>query len=134
MFAEGDFYIELQDHGLTEQRAIRNDLVRLADEIGVKLVATNDVHYINREDYIAQDILVRINTGKTINDATGMEMGNDQFYLKSYEEMMEIFSWCPEAVTNTIEVMEKCNVRIEKEDLYPPYKPDDGSTDRKSVV
>ena len=127
MFAEGDFYIELQDHGLPEQRAIRNDLVRLADEIGVKLVATNDVHYVNREDYVAQDILVRINTGKTVNDATGMEMGNDQFYLKSYEEMMEIFSWCPEAVTNTIEVMEKCNVRIEKEDLYPPYKPDDGS-------
>ena len=127
MFAEGDFYIELQDHGLPEQRAIRNDLVRLADEIGVKLVATNDVHYVNREDYIAQDILVRINTGKTINDATGMEMGNDQFYLKSYEEMMEIFSWCPEAVTNTVEVMEKCNVRIDKEDLYPPYKPDDGS-------
>ncbi len=127
MFDEGDFYIELQDHGLPEQRAIRGDLVRLADEIGVKLVATNDVHYVNREDYIAQDILVRINTGKTINDATGMEMGNDQFYLKSYEEMMEIFSWCPEAVTNTIEVMEKCNVQIEKEDLYPPYKPDDGS-------
>ena len=90
MFAEGDFYIELQDHGLAEQRAIRNDLVRLAKELGVKLVATNDVHYVNREDNIAQDILVRINTGKTINDATGMEMGNDQFYLKSYEEMMEI--------------------------------------------
>ena len=60
MFDEGDFYIELQDHGLPEQRAIRGDLVRLADEIGVKLVATNDVHYVNREDYIAQDILVRI--------------------------------------------------------------------------
>lgn len=128
MFAEGDFYIELQDHGLAEQRAIRNDLVRLAKELGVKLVATNDVHYVNREDNIAQDILVRINTGKTINDATGMEMGNDQFYLKSYEEMMEIFSWCPEAVTNTVEVMEKCNITIDKEDLYPPYTPDDGSS------
>ena len=128
MFAEGDFYIELQDHGLAEQRAIRDDLVRLSKELGVKLVATNDVHYVNREDNVAQDILVRINTGKTINDATGMEMGNDQFYLKSYEEMMEIFSWCPEAVTNTIEVMEKCNIKIEKEDLYPPYTPDDGST------
>ncbi|MBD5086774.1 MAG: DNA polymerase III subunit alpha [Clostridiales bacterium] len=128
MFAEGDFYIELQDHGLAEQRAIRDDLVRLSKELGVKLVATNDVHYVNREDNVAQDILIRINTGKTINDATGMEMGNDQFYLKSYEEMMEIFSWCPEAVTNTIEVMEKCNIKIEKEDLYPPYTPDDGST------
>ncbi|MDE7078587.1 MAG: DNA polymerase III subunit alpha [Clostridia bacterium] len=128
MFAEGDFYIELQDHGLAEQKAIRDDLVRLARELGVKLVATNDVHYVNREDNIAQDILVRINTGKTINDATGMEMGNDQFYLKSYEEMMEIFSWCPEAVTNTVEVMEKCNITIEKEDLYPPYTPEDGST------
>lgn len=127
MFAEGDFYIELQDHGLEDQRAIRNDLVRIADEIGAKLVATNDVHYVNREDYIAQDILVRINTGKTINESTGMEMGNDQFYLKSYEEMAEIFSWCPEAVTNTVEVMEKCNVKIDKEDLYPPYTPDDGS-------
>lgn len=128
MFDEGDFYIELQDHGLADQRAIRDDLVRLAKEIGAKLVATNDVHYVNREDYVAQDILVRINTGKTINDATGMEMGNDQFYLKSYEEMMEIFSWCPEAVTNTVEIMEKCNVKIEKEDLYPPYTPDDGSS------
>ncbi|MDE6188682.1 MAG: DNA polymerase III subunit alpha, partial [Clostridia bacterium] len=127
MFADGDFYIELQDHGLDEQKAIRADLVRLAKEIGVKMVATNDVHYVNREDYVAQDILVRINTGKTINDSTGMEMGNDQFYLKSYEEMMDIFSWCPEAVTNTVEVMEKCNIKIVKEDLYPPYTPEDGS-------
>lgn len=128
MFEEGDFYIELQDHGLEEQRRIRDDLVRLAKELNVKLVATNDVHYIRREDYVSQDLLVRINTGKTINDVTGMEMGSDQFYLKSYEEMKEIFSWCPEALTNTIEVMNKCHVIIEKEDLYPPYTPEDGST------
>ena len=128
MFDEGDFYIELQDHGLEEQRRIRDDLVRLAKELNVKLVATNDVHYIKREDYVSQDLLVRINTGKTINDVTGMEMGSDQFYLKSYEEMQKIFSWCPEALTNTVEVMEKCHVIIEKEDLYPPYTPEDGST------
>lgn len=128
MFDEGDFYIELQDHGLEEQRRIRDDLVRLSKELSVKLVATNDVHYIKREDYVSQDLLVRINTGKTINDVTGMEMGSDQFYLKSYEEMQQIFSWCPEALTNTVEVMEKCHVIIEKEDLYPPYTPEDGSS------
>lgn len=127
MFEEGDFYIELQDHGIAEQRKINPLKVKLAREIGVKIVATNDAHYIERKDSEMHDVLLCIQTGKNIDDPNRMKFDSDEFYLKDYDEMMEIFDWCPEAVTNTVEVMEKCNIIIDKEDLFPPYKPDDGS-------
>ena len=128
MFEEGDFYIELQDHGIPEQKKINPLLVRLAREIGVKVVATNDVHYIEKADAEMQDVLLCIQTGKTIDDPSRMKFDTDEFYMKTYEEMMELFSWCPEAVTNTIEVMDKCHVTIEKQDLQPPYVPPGGLT------
>ena len=128
MFEPGDFYIEIQDHGLEEQRRINPLLVKLAREIGVKVVATNDVHYTEKSDAEMHDVLLCIQTGKTIDDPQRMRFDSDEFYLKTYDEMMQVFSWCPEAVTNTLEIMDKCNVHIEKQDLQPPYKPDDGST------
>ena len=128
MFEEGDFYIELQDHGIPEQKKINPLLVKLAREIGVKVVATNDVHYIEKSDAEMQDVLLCIQTGKTIDDPSRMKFDSDEFYMKTYDEMMEIFSWCPEAVTNTVEVMEKCHVSIEKQDLQPPYNAPDGMT------
>ncbi|MDY4591908.1 MAG: DNA polymerase III subunit alpha [Eubacteriales bacterium] len=128
MFDEGDFYIEIQDHGIAEEKKINPLLVKLAREIGVKVVATNDVHYIEQTDAEMHDTLLCIQTGKKLDDVDRMRFDSDQFYLKDYDEMMELFSWCPEAVTNTVEVMEKCNIEIKKQDLMPPYKPDDGST------
>ena len=128
MFAPGDFYIELQDHGIEEQRRVNPLLVKIAREIGVKVVATNDVHYAEREDAEMHDVMLCIQTGKTIDDPERMRFETDQFYLKTYEEMMQTFSWCPEAVTNTVEVMEKCDVVIEKQDLQPPYVAEDGSS------
>lgn len=128
MFAPGDFYIELQDHGIEEQRRINPLLVKIAREIGVKVVATNDVHYAEKEDAEMHDVMLCIQTGKTIDDPERMRFQTDEFYLKTYEEMMQTFSWCPEAVTNTVEVMNKCNVIIEKQDLQPPYVAEDGSS------
>lgn len=127
MFEPGDFYIELQDHGIPEQKRVNPLLVKLAKEIGVKVVATNDVHYIEKSDAQMHDVLLCIQTGKTIDDPNRMKFDSDEFYLKTYDEMMELFSWCPEAVTNTIEVMEKCHAKIEAHDLQPPYVPEDGS-------
>lgn len=121
MFEEGDFYIEIQDHGISEQKRINPLLVKIAREIGVKVVATNDTHYIEREDAKMHDVLLCIQTGKKFDDTNRMKFDSDEFYLKDYDEMMETFEWCPEAVTNTTEVMEKCNITIEKEELMPPY-------------
>jgi len=129
MFSEGDFYIELQDHGIPEQQKINPLLYELAKEIGVKTVATNDVHYIDREDYEMQDVLICVQTGKTVDSEDRMRFSGSEFYLKSGDEMAELFSWCPEAIDNTLEIAEKCNVEIMfKQPLLPPYKPSDGST------
>lgn len=128
MFEPGDFYLELQDHGIDGQQLVNNQLYRMAQEIGVKVVATNDVHYINAEDAEMHDVLLCIQTGRKIDDPGRMRFDSDEFYLKSYEQMAELFSWCPEAVTNTMEIVDKCNVEIKKEDLIPPYFPEDGST------
>ena len=128
MFAPGDFYLELQDHGIQGQREVNNMLYRMAQEIGVKVVATNDVHYIEQEDGKMHDVLLCIQTGRKIDEPNRMRFDSEEFYLKSYEQMAQLFAWCPEAVTNTMEIVDKCNVVIEKQDLIPPYFPEDGST------
>ena len=127
-FNEGDFYIELQDHGIPEQIAINPLLYKIAGEIGVKTVATNDVHYIDREDSEMQDVLICVQTAKTIDNESRMKFSGSEFYLKSGDEMAELFRWCPEAVDNTLEIASKCNVEIKfKQALLPPYIPDDKS-------
>lgn len=127
MFAEGDFYIELQDHGIPEQKQTNPLLVQIAREIGVKTVATNDAHYIQREDASLHDVLLCVQTGKTLEDPTRMRFQGEEFYLKNYDEMYEVFSWVPEALETPFEIAEKCNVDIKKQDLIPPYAPEDGS-------
>lgn len=127
IFDEGDFYIEIQDHGIADQKRINPLLIKLAAEIGVKTVATNDTHYIEKSDAEMHDVLLCIQTGKTLDSTSRMKFEGEEFYLKDYDEMMDVFSWCPEAVTNTMEVMEKCNIEIDRQDLMPPYKPEDGS-------
>ncbi len=127
MFAPGDFYIEVQDHGIMEQRQILPDLFKLAEVLGVKTIATNDVHYLNPEDAEMQDIMLCIQTGKTIDDPDRMRMDGNQFYLKTEQEMLEVFSAHPESVSNTLEIAEKCNVELDfKSQFYPKFTAPDG--------
>ena len=107
MFEEGDFYIELQDHGLEDEKKVLNKLVQLARDIGVKVVATNDVHYLRREDADTQDTMMCINLQCKKTDTVGVRFENDSFYLKSGEEMEELFSWIPEAIESTKEIADK---------------------------
>ena len=109
LFGEGNYYIELQDHGLEEDRVVLPQLIRLARETGIPMAATNDAHYITKEDAKMQSILLCIQTGKTINDVDRMEFQTDEFYLKSTDEMYELFSMVPEACENTNKIAEQCN-------------------------
>lgn len=128
MFAEGDFYIELQNHGIKDELQVMPLLYNLAKEIGVKVVATNDVHYIEKEDAEAHDVLLCIQTGKNYDDPKRMRFDGDCFYMKTYEEMEELFAWCPEALETPFEIADKCNAVIKKHNLIPSYEPSDGST------
>lgn len=128
MFAEGDFYIELQNHNLPDELAVLPLLKKLADEIGVKTVATNDAHYINKEDAEMQDVMMCINSGKRVDDPNRLKFSNNELYLKSADEMRELFAWNPECVETPYEIYQKCrDVVIQKHDLFPPYTPEDGS-------
>ncbi len=118
-----DFYLEVQDHGLLEQKKINPKMAELAKKFGLKLAATNDSHYINREDSFGQDVLLCIGTGSFLDSEDRMRFSNDQFYLKSAEEMLKAFSGMEEAVTNTLEVAEKCNAELEIGKLHLPDFP-----------
>ncbi|HDG67969.1 MAG TPA: DNA polymerase III subunit alpha, partial [candidate division Zixibacteria bacterium] len=107
------FFIELQNHGIDEELAVLPKLITLAREMGIKLVATNDVHYINREDADFHDKLLCIQTDKTVDEPNRMRFHNDQFYLKSPDEMKELFAEVPEAVANTMWIAERTDVEIE---------------------
>ncbi len=113
IFGKDNFFIELQDHGLEEQIETNPQLVKLSKELGVGLVATNDVHYVNKSDSEAQDILLCIQTGKLIDDIDRMKFPNDEFYLKSEKEMRSIFANFPEACNNTAEIAKRCNIDLE---------------------
>ncbi|HHX49174.1 MAG TPA: DNA polymerase III subunit alpha [Clostridiales bacterium] len=129
LFADGDFYIELQDHNLKEQKLTNPLLAKIAKEIGVKCVATNDIHYLNKADAKYHDILLCVQTQKTLTDENRMRFPNDEFYFKTKEEMEEIFSWCPEATSTPDEIAEKCNFTIGKKGYQlPEYKCPDNLT------
>ena len=108
IFKDG-FYLELQNHGMEEQRITNEKNIKLSKETGIPLVATNDVHYINREDSKSHDILMCIQTGKTVDDENRRRYPSDQFYLKSPDEMWDMFSYVPEALENTMKIAEECN-------------------------
>ena len=127
LFGE-DYYIELQDHGIADEIYVMPKLIKIAEEFGVELVATNDVHYLKESDAEMQDILLCVQTGKFFADPGRMRFEGTQFYLKDYDEMAEKFSYVPQALENTLKIAEKCNVSIEKKPLLPPYKPDNGMT------
>lgn len=121
LFGAGNYYIELQDHGLEEDQVVIPQLIRLARETGIPLVATNDAHYLTREDAKMQSILLCIQTGKTIADADRMEFKTDEFYLKSTQEMYDLFSMAPEACENTNKIAEQCNFEFEFGQTKLPY-------------
>ena len=113
LFGKDNFFIELQDHGIEEQQRIIPNLIRIADEIGVDIVATNDSHYIEKEDSKIHNILLCIQTNRTINDNDRMEFQTNEFYLKTEEEMRELFPKYPQAIENTQKIADRCNVEFE---------------------
>lgn len=115
-----DFYIELQDHGLFKQKEIIPELIKLAKECEIELVATNDVHYILEEDSTAHDILLCIQTGKTVNDENRLKYSGGQYYLKTPKEMYDIFDYTTEACQNTKLIADKCNLELSFSDYKLP--------------
>ena len=119
----GNFYLELQDHGLEEQTKVNSHVLKLARELDLPLVATNDCHYLTQEDSFAHDVLLCIQTGKTIHDENRLRYSTDQFYFKNAEEMDSIFAHVPEALSNTLEVAEKCTFELgEPENIFPEFQ------------
>ena len=110
IMGEDNYFLEIQDHGIDEQRRILPDLYRLSEETGIPLVATNDAHYIRRENAEAQDVLMCIQTGKTLDDPHRMKFETEEFYIKSEEEMRSLFSQHPEAIENTAKIAERCQM------------------------
>ncbi|MGM0880050.1 MAG: DNA polymerase III subunit alpha [Bacillota bacterium] len=107
-----DFYLELQDHGMLDQKKVAAAMIELARETGIKLAATNDVHYLRAEDAAVQDVLLCIGTGKTVDDADRMRMLTDQLYMKSPDEMEMLYRHVPEALEHTLEIAEKCDFEL----------------------
>ena len=128
IFGEGNFYLELQDHGLPEQQEVNRGILRLAQDTGLPLVATNDAHYLTREDSYIQDVLMCIQMGKTVDDPNRMRFETQEFYIKSEDEMRSLFPNQPEAIENTQKIADRCNVEFEFNHYHlPEYKAPDGS-------
>lgn len=113
IFGKGNFFLELQDHGIPEQKYVNPQLIRMSQELEIDLVCTNDVHYTYAQDADAHDILLCIQTGKKVTDENRMRYDGGQYYLKSPEEMAELFPYVPQALENTCKIAERCNVEIE---------------------
>ena len=123
IFGENNFFLELQDHGLSEQKFVNQGLMRISSETGIPLVATNDCHYLYKEDAEAHDVLICIQTQKNVYDEDRMKYEGGQFYVKSPEEMEEVFHYIPEAILNTEEIARRCNVEIEFGKYHLPLYP-----------
>lgn len=120
IFGRGNFYLELQDHGIAEEKTVCRELAEMSGITGIPLVATNDLHYIRKEDAPVHDILLCIQTGKTVNDEDRMRFPGSEFYLKSTEEMAALFSAWPQALENTLEIADKCNLDFTFGDFHLP--------------
>ncbi|MFC3798607.1 DNA polymerase III subunit alpha [Cohnella sp. GCM10012308] len=123
LFGE-DYFLEIQDHGLTDQKRITAGVLKLADELGIPLAATNDSHYLNEEDHVLQDVLICIGTGKTVDDQDRFRIGTSQLYMKTGDEMSALFRHRPEAVTNTSVIAERCELEIDLgTHILPKFSP-----------
>ncbi|WP_350342743.1 DNA polymerase III subunit alpha [Proteinivorax tanatarense] len=123
IFGKEDLYLELQDHSLLEQREVNSYLIELSQKFDLKLVATNDIHYIDRNDHYPHDVLLCIQTANKIDEQDRMSFPNNEFYLKSREEMEEKFRHIPEALDNTVEIAEKCNLEFDFDSMHMPNYP-----------
>ncbi len=123
IFGEGNFYLELQDHGIPEQRPVNQGILRIARETGLPLVVTNDAHYLRKEDATMQDVLLCIQTGRTVDDSNRMRFQTQEFYLKSEEELRVYFPNCDEAFENTVKIADRCNVEFVFNQYHLPSFP-----------
>ncbi|HTL27642.1 MAG TPA: DNA polymerase III subunit alpha, partial [Tepidisphaeraceae bacterium] len=129
VFGKDKFYIEIQDQGLPEEHKIQQDLIRISKELGAPLVATNDSHYLCEDDAQAHDVLICVQTGKSVHDAKRLKFHGNQFFVKSADEMARVFKDSPDVLTRTMEIAEKCNVTIEKvKNPFPKFDVPDGFT------
>ena len=132
IFGPERFYLELQDHGIEEQRAVNQGVMRISRETGLPLVVTNDAHYLRREDAAMQDVLLCIQTGKTVDDTNRMKFQTEEFYLKSEDELRTLFPNCPEAFENTAKIADMCNVEFVFNQYHLPAFPiPDGYTNEQ---
>jgi DNA polymerase-3 subunit alpha len=129
IFGKQNFFLEIQDQGLEIEKNINPQLVRLSKESGIPLVATNDCHYLHHEDAHAQEVLLCIQTGKTMGDTNRMKFATDQFYFKSAAEMAKVFGEIPEALRRTVDIAARCNVKIDRiKNPFPEFKVPEGHT------
>lgn len=132
IFGENNFFLEIQDHGIEAQKEVNMGLYRLSDETGIPLVATNDAHYLTREDARIQDVLMAIQMGKTVDDPTRMKFETSEFYIKSEEEMFALFPIHPDAIARTVEIANRCQVEFEFGKYHlPQFDVPDGYTARE---
>jgi len=120
IFGKENFFLEIQNHGIEEEQQIAEALVRMSEELGVGLVATNDVHYVRKEDALIQDVLMCIQTGKKLSDDDRMKMEAEEYYFKSSGQMQELFGYVPQALENTVRISQRCNLVLEENILHLP--------------
>ena len=123
IFGQDNFYLEMQDHGIAAQRPVNQGIQRLARETGLPMVITNDAHYLRKEDADIQDVLLCIQTGKSVDDINRMRFETQEFYLKSEEELRSLFPGCDEAFENTVKIAERCNVEFTFHEYHLPAYP-----------
>src|SRR3984957_9067355 len=129
IFGKGNFFLEVQDQGLEIETGVNRGLVQLSRETGIPLVATNDCHYLTRADAHAQEVLLCIQTGKTMSDTSRMKFQTDQFYFKTAEEMARVFRELPDALSRTVAIAERCNVKIQRvTNPFPEFRVPEGHT------
>ncbi|MGM9655377.1 MAG: DNA polymerase III subunit alpha [Butyricicoccaceae bacterium] len=135
LFGRGNYYLELQDHGIPEQKPVNSGLLQLHRETGIPLVATNDAHYLRREDHEMHDVLLCIQTGKTLEDANRMRFSGTEFYVKSGDEMAALFPEAPEAMENTVRIAEMCNFDFVFGKYHlPAFQLPEGETDARAYM
>src|SRR5437667_5406477 len=129
VFGKQNFFLEIQDQGLPIEKDVNRDLVRLSKETGIPLVATNDCHYLHHDDAHAQEVLLCIQTGKTMSDTNRMKFATDQFYFKTAQEMAQVFGEIPEALRRTVDIAARCNVKVERiPNPFPEFQVPSGHT------
>jgi DNA polymerase-3 subunit alpha len=129
IFGQDNFYLELQDHNIKEQREVNSALLKLSKETNIPLIATNDIHYVDKNDAKIHDVLMCIQMGKTVDDPNRMRFQSEEFYLKSPEEMYELFPYAQEALENTAKIADRCNVDFDFDTIHlPKYEVPNGYT------